>query len=202
MESWSAKSSQTLKLNCFTLGTDMRNLKSTLKAIVPVLALGIYSPFSHAATVSDTFEVRVNVAEVCEVTANDLDFGTYDPLDALPLVSGIATIDVTCALLTPHNVGIDAGQNGTGVADRKMIIDGAGTDTLDYTLGCAINLPPAGAVLTNCLTNWGNTIGTDTFVGLGIGIPIPIIMTGTIPAGQNVPIGAYRDNPVTATVTF
>ncbi len=180
----------------------MRNIKLAFNAILPVLALLFFSAPSNAATVSDTFEVRVTVAEVCEVTANDLDFGTYDPLDALPLISGLATIDVTCALLTPHNVGIDAGQNGTGVADRKMIIDGAGTDTIDYTLGCAINLPPAGAVLTNCATNWGNTIGTDTFVGLGTGLPIPIIMTGTIPAGQNVPIGTYRDNPVTATVTF
>lgn len=163
----------------------------------------------HSATDTDTFEVRVTVANACEITANDLDFGTYNPLDAVPLVSAVATIDVECTLATPFDVGIDAGQNGTGVADRKMIRDG-GTETLDYTIGCFLAAPPAGAVLSNCTSNWGETpgvagVGGDTFFGLGLGTivgPLPIVMTGTIPFGQNVPQGTYRDNPVTATVTF
>lgn len=156
---------------------------------------------TFAATETDDFEVRVVVDPICQITANDLDFGVYDTLDAVPLVSAVSTIDVNCALATVHNVGIDAGANGTGVADRKMIRDG-GTETLDYTLGCFLSVPPAGAVITNCATNWGDTVGTDTFLGVGLGVPIPIVMTGTIPAGQNVPLGTYRDTPVTATVTF
>ncbi|RBP51206.1 Csu type fimbrial protein [Arenicella xantha] len=169
----------------------------------------LLSNAAFSATDSDTFEVRVLVADSCEIVANDLDFGTYDPLDAVPLLSAISTIDVECTLLTPFDVGIDAGQNGTGVADRKMIKDGS-TETLDYTLGCVLSLPVASAILTNCATNWGNSpgvlgVGGDTFFGLGLGTlvgPLPIVMSGTIALGQDVPTGTYRDNPVTATVTF
>lgn len=187
-----------------------KKLKAAVCVIGSVIALG--TPVTHAQTVTDTFTVSAVVESVCEVTANDLDFGTYSPLSAVPLVSGVSTIDVTCNLLTPHDIGISSGANSADVTTRAMMnTDVAITsdNLLNYTLGCVLNvtLPPVAAeILTNCATNWGETpgvlgIGGDTFFAIGTGLTIPVVLSGTIPAGQNVAIGTYQDT-LTATVTF
>lgn len=160
-----------------------------------MLSLSMAMTSQVFAQATDDFEVRVNVLESCVITADDLDFGTYDANGLLPTI-GVSTITATCTLLTTFDIGIDAGTGGTAVNDRKMVDDATGTETLDYTLGCV------GAGVPACVVNWGNTPGTDTFTGIGTGLPIPTVVTGTIAAGQQVTPGTFRDFPVTATVYF
>ena len=159
------------------------------------LALWILTAGSAAAQNSDTFEVRAEVLDSCGISAEDLDFGTYDPISVTPTV-GTATITATCTLLTVFDIGLDAGTGGTAVNDRSMVDDATGTETLDYSLSCA------GLGVPACAVNWGDTPGTDTFTSVGTGLGIPVVVTGTIPAGQQVTPGIYRDNPVTATIYF
>lgn len=150
---------------------------------------------SVQAQVTSQFEVRAEVIQSCTIEATDLNFGNYDPNSLVPTV-GTSTITTTCTLLTPFDVGIDAGTNGSSVSDRQMIDDATGSELLAYSLSCA------GLGVPACALNWGDTPGTDTFLSIGTGLPIPIAVAGTVAAGQQVTPGTYRDTPVTATVYF
>ena len=181
-------------------------MKNTRLTLLAAALLSLSSNGAFAATDTDTFTVTATVAPVCEITANDLDFGIYNPLSSVPLLLNTSTIDVTCNLLTAHEVGIDSGANSASVATRKMLITTAGeTDTLDYSLGCLVAGIPAGAlpVGTACVGNWGETtgVGGDTMLLVGLGIEVPIPMAGEVTALQNVQSGIYQDT-LTATVTF
>lgn len=160
-----------------------------------LLTIAMLVGVTGALAQSDDFEVRVEVVDSCDISADDLDFVSYDPNSLLPTL-GTTTITATCTLLTPFEIGIDEGSVGSSVSDRKMDDDATGAETLDYTLSCA------GAGVPACAVNWGNTPGSDTFISVGTGLPIPVVVAGTIPAGQQVTPGGYRDNPVTATIFF
>jgi spore coat protein U domain-containing protein, fimbrial subunit CupE1/2/3/6 len=171
-------------------------MRVTTKSALLLLIVGCFgSATAVVAQTSDSFEVRVQVEESCTITAEDLDFGSYDPNGPVPAV-GFSSITAECTLLTLYDVGLDAGANGTSVSDRKMVDDATGSETLDYSLACV------GVGVPACALNWGNTPGTDTFTAVGTGLGIPVVVTGTIPAGQQVTPGTYRDNPVVATVYF
>ncbi len=171
----------------------MSNIRPT-RFIAPCL-FAIFFVASAQAQVTSQFEVRAEVIESCTIEATDLDFGNYDPNSLVP-TAGASTITTTCTLLTPFNVGIDAGTNGSSVSDRQMVDDSTGTELLAYALSCA------GLGVPACALNWGDTPGTDTFLSIGTGLPIPIVVAGVIAAGQQVTPGTYRDTPVTATVYF
>lgn len=186
----------------------MKNFKtkSNLLLLAAAITTATLAGKSFAATETDDFDVFILVESACAITANDLDFGTYNALSAVPVLVNTSTIDVTCNLLSPHEVGIGSGSNSTDVTTRKMIIQsGTGGETLDYTLGClAAGIPGiASPVTTACALNWGETtgVGGDSMLLVGIGLPVPIPMAGTVPALQNVPVGTYKDT-LTATVTF
>ncbi|WP_043765273.1 Csu type fimbrial protein [Algiphilus aromaticivorans] len=142
-----------------------------------------------AATETDTFEVTATVVSACTVTASDLNFGNYDPLAALP-TDATTTVSVTCSLLAPYDIGLNAGLHGGAVTSREMQISGD-TDRLDYLLSQDLAHT----------TNWGNTVDTDTVAGVGTGLSVPTTIYGRIPAAQNVPVGSYADT-ITVTVTF
>lgn len=143
---------------------------------------------ANAASSTATFQVTANVASSCSMTASDVAFGAYDPLSALP-TTATGGVTVTCTLLTPYQVGLSAG-NGSGatVSTRKMT---SGSNTLNYALYRDATR----------LSNWGNTLGTDTvsFVGTGLAINHPVY--GTIPAQQAVANGNYTDT-ITVTLTY
>lgn len=142
-----------------------------------------------AATETDTFEVTATVVSACTVSASDLSFGNYDPLAALA-TQATTTVSVTCSLLAPYQIGLDAGLHGGSVTGRQMQISGD-TDTLDYDLSQDVAHT----------TNWGNTVDTDTVSGVGTGLAVPTIVYGQIPAQQNATVGSYADT-ITVTVTF
>lgn len=159
-----------------------------------ILAAGAVFTFTvsaaPAATTTTTFNVTATVISSCSTSASNLAFGNYDPLSLVDKAA-TTTVNVTCSLLAPFNLGISIGTNGVSVTDRKMKITGGGSELLDYELFQDVTH----------LINWGNTVGTDTLASLGTGLAVGLPVYGVIPAGQNVPVGSYTDT-VTVTITY
>lgn len=163
------------------------NAKNFTAAFLAGAAL-LTAATANAASSTTTFQVTANVSSSCSVTASDVAFGAYDPLSALP-TTATGGVTVTCTLLTPYQVGLSAG-NGSGatVTGRKMT---SGGNTLNYALYRDVTR----------LSNWGNTLGTDTVSFTGTGLAVNHAVYGTIPAQQAVANGNYTDT-ITVTLTY
>lgn len=135
---------------------------------------------------SGTFQVTANVAPVCSISANNLDFGNY----AAALLDGTTTLSATCTSTAPYNIGLNEGvAPGATVSTRAMT--GAGGALLNYGL-----FRDSARTL-----NWGNTVGSDTVSSTGTGVAQSFTVFGRIPAGQSVGAGNYQDT-ITATLFF
>lgn len=129
---------------------------------------------------STTFRVTARVQAVCEVTATDLDFGTYTAQSGTTL-QGSTLLRATCTPDTTYNIGLNEGTSpGATVNQRRMV---AGTQVLNYQLYSD----------TNRSTIWGNTPGTNTVTGVGTGQPLDHTVFGAVPAAQVIPAGDYGD---------
>jgi spore coat protein U-like protein len=147
-----------------------------------------WSGAARADDDTDTFTVTATVLASCEISANDLAFGDYDPVAAANL-DAATTLSVTCTNGTPYNVALDLGGGaGASTATRYMT---SGGDTLGYTL-----YRNAGRTQL-----WGETIGNDTLAGVGAGTPASVDVYGRIPMQQAAPSGDYQDT-ITVTVTW
>jgi spore coat protein U-like protein len=146
----------------------------------------IVSPTGQFTTSTSNFNVGATGSSACAISANPLAFGAYSG----SLVNSSSTITATCTGGTPYNVGLNAGTaTGATVTTRRMT-------------------GPAGALLgyklfTNSshITNWGNTVGTNTEAGTGTGLAQSLTVYGQIPAGQSVNPGAYSDT-IIVTLTY
>lgn len=167
----------------------MNRLARLIAGTAPI-ALSLIAPqMAQAATATTTFPVTANVLTACVVTANPLNFGSYDPTSATALDAS-TTLNVLCTVGTSFTVGLNAGTaTGATVTTRKMT---QGANTLNYALYRE-------AARTN---NWGNTAGTDTPPATTAPIGVtPLTVYGRVPAGQNVPSGGYADT-ITVTVNY
>lgn len=141
---------------------------------------------AHAGDDSDSFQVTATVLATCEVMAEDLEFGDYDPIAANDL-DAATTLSLTCTNGTEYELSMSVG-GGESTAARYMI-DGA--EQLAYVL----YQDPARTTL------WGANGGVDTLDGTGTGEPEGIDVFGRIPMQQAVPAGDYADT-ITVTVTW
>ena len=142
----------------------------------------------RAATDSDTFQVTASVLAACSITANDLNFGNYNPVSGTPL-NAATTLEITCTNGAAYEVGLSAGLGaGASVATRFMTNGG---NQLAYSLY-------SDAARTS---GWGETSGVNTVSGTGSGALQALTVYGQIPGGQSVPAGLYTDT-VTATITY
>ena len=151
---------------------------------VPVLLVLGMTPWAElpaqGQTAQTTFQVKATVQAVCEVTATDLDFGTYTSNAGSPLL-GTTTLKATCSPNTTYNVGLNAGtSSGATVNARKMV---SGANVLNYQLYSDASR----SVI------WGETTGTDTVIGSGTGLAVDHIVYGLVSAKQVVPAGGYAD---------
>lgn len=149
------------------------------------LAVATIAGTASATDVTTTFLVTATVTSACSVSGTTLAFGTYTGSQ----LDGTSTLTVTCTLLTPYTVKLNAGANaGTpGDVNTRRMTDGA-THYLGYQLY-------SDALRT---TVWDNTTGVS---GSGTGLGLPYLVYGRIPAGENVPAGGYQDT-ITATLTY
>lgn len=149
------------------------------------LALACAGP-ALAGIDDDTFVVSARVLATCEVTAQDLEFGDYDPL-AASNHDAATTLSLTCTNGTPYQLSMSVG-GGESTAARYMH-DGA--EQLAYIL----YQDPSRTTL------WGVNAGVDTLDGTGTGTPVVIDLFGRIPMQQDAPAGDYTDT-ITVTVSW
>lgn len=134
-----------------------------------------------------SFLVSATVAAQCTTTASTLNFGTRASLGT-PL-SATSSVNVSCSASTAYSVGLNAGAGAGGnTVLRRM---SGGSSSIGYQL-CRNN---------TCTSNWGDTTGTNTASGIGIGSSQKFTVYGRVPAQVNPPPGAYTDT-VTVTVTY
>ena len=136
--------------------------------------------YAQSQTAQTTFLVTARVQAVCEVTSNDLNFGTYNPKASSPhQVSSL--VRATCTPGATYQVGLDAGtSSGATINQRKMV---SGSNTLNYQLYSDTQLSKI----------WGETIGTDTVTGVATGQAQDHTVFGSVPVAQVIPAGEYGD---------
>jgi spore coat protein U-like protein len=133
----------------------------------------------------------------CSVSADDLSFGSYDPLSASNH-DATGEVRVTCgaivaAVTVSYTISLSSGSSGNRLA-RTMAKGGS---TLAYNL----YTNPSHASI------WGNGSGGTVTLGNSYSLSLLFPKTdtfpvyGRIPPGQTVGAGSYSDSLV-ATVTF
>jgi spore coat protein U-like protein len=171
--------------------------------VISVLSLAIASA-AFAGSDDETFDVTASVAANCVInSADDIDFGAYDPMGANDAngtdVTAEGAIEVRCTRgATGLTLGLDAGSNDDNGARRMT----TGTYFLTYSL----NKPSAaGTDATDSGSAWGNSgagllsITSDFETS---GAPQTYKVFGTLAKGQiDAGPGDYTDT-VTATVNF
>jgi spore coat protein U-like protein len=138
--------------------------------------------------------VSATVTSDCSITTAPVAFGNYAPATtnlATPLV-GTGTVTVQCTSGGLVEVKLDQGATPAGgstdiVPARQMI---SGANLLPYFL-----YSDSGRTAP-----WGSDDSSDVN-HTGTGTSTALTVFGRIPAGQNVPAGAYADT-VIATATF
>lgn len=160
---------------------------------VAALALGVCG-LANAGTASDTMGVSATVAGSCTINAGDMAFGTYDPIvtHASAALDATSTISVVCATGSSATLrlsqGLNAVEGSTDAAPLRQLVSGA--NVLSYQLFTDEALSDV----------WGNTLATGVS-HTGTGAAASFTVYGSIPGGQNVPLGAYVDT-VTAYIDF
>lgn len=153
------------------------------------LAISILGlPAAYALIATGTMNVNATIVPVCTFSADNLNFGTYDPTHVSP-TDATTTITVKCTRGTPYSITLNGGSGGS-VMDRRMA---AGEGTLQYNL-----------YTDNTHTQvWGDGTLGQALSGVGVGINMGATHTvyGRITPLQDSPTGTYQDI-VTITVTY
>jgi len=81
---------------------------NTLKKLIFIIVFFVsMAAIARAGSVSDNMTVTVNYTPSCDISLNNIDFGTTDAImDANGIVSGSVNIDVTCSNGLPYTVKI------------------------------------------------------------------------------------------------
>jgi Uncharacterized secreted protein len=144
-----------------------------------------------AATKQTTMTVSASVVANCNISTQNLSFGSYD---ATAAKTGSANLTVRCSNGTPYTVKLSA---GSGTFAQRLLT--SGSNTLEYNL-----------YTSSALTSvWGDgTSSTATVGGTGLGLAsasaIAHTVYGQLPdstANQNAAVGSYSDS-VTVTVEY
>lgn len=152
---------------------------------------------ASAGSGSATMIVTATVVSTCTITADNLNFGNYDPVgaNASAALLGSASITATCTQGATAHVDIDAGLNpsGTGNAQTRRMKGPGSTQYLTYDI-----YQDSGHS-----QRWGTkTSGTVKDVtGSGGATPVHLTAYGSVPSAQNVQVGSYTDS-VAVTINY
>ncbi len=167
----------------------MNIFRCAMLAVALSVPAGLAWPQSQS--VSDSFQVRINVLGTCRVlTATDIDFGTQVPVAGSYTETG--TIRVQCTKDLPFQLGLDGGTT-TGDVNARAMVNSTGVQ-IPYSLR---RDAPNGPIWGNDSASW------YTGTGLGLGNAYKIVLTVYAEAtlNGNEPAGAYQDT-VLATLTY
>jgi len=130
----------------------------------------------------------------CTVTATGVSFGSYDPLSQVDNGS-TGTIRVFCTLIAAlaGSFTIDLSTGASGSYSQRTLKKSASALTYNLFSDSAYS------------RIWGNGTGGSTQVSQSFSslfiVDRTLTVYGRIPAGQNVPAGAYADT-IIVTVTY
>ena len=133
----------------------------------------------------------------CSISADPLDFGTYNPL-ASSNVDAVGNVSVTCGALIlgaliSYEVTLDPG--GSGSSLNRSMSNGSGAMMYNlYTDSSHTQIWGDGSGGTDTITN-------SHLLSLIFSITDDIPIYGRIPTGQNAEAGSYSDT-IVATVIF
>lgn len=136
------------------------------------------------------FAVQANNVATCNLSTTPLDFGTVSGLATAQTATG--QIGVTCTRGANYVISLSNGINGgTSPVARKMVSAGSTGSTLIYGVyRDAAHVQP-----------WGQTVGSDTVSGVGIGTQQTIMAHGYLPPQGNPTPATYSDT-VIVTVSY
>lgn len=134
---------------------------------------------------SPLFTVQAYVDRVCNLTADDLNFGSRGLLKTQ--VDASSLVKVSCTLGLPYAIGLNGGLGNLAPAARKMTHSG---QSITYGLyrDAARSLP------------WGSAVG-QIAGGTGTGLLQNLTVYGRVPAQTTPSPGIYTDT-VVVTVTY
>ena len=162
-------------------------MRTSLLLTALLAGLAATGAASAGTITGNDFQVSATVAESCIVVSDsNISFGTYDPLNA-SATNASGDIVLRCVNGTVGDVKLGEGQNGGGTCNRQMA---SGANRLPY----AIYQNPGRTTAWDCTTG-------QAFTATSSGSNIILTTYGQIPAGQDVPLGAYTD-VVAYEVTF
>jgi len=133
----------------------------------------------------------VPFAEACQVSVLPVGFGAFDNLNNPVDANGQVT--VTCTILTPVTIHLDAGSHSNGLFLSRKMANTAG-QTLNYNL----YLDSARVLV------WGDgTGGTQVVTGTTGGVaalPLHVPVYGRIASGQLGSVGTYSDSIIVTVI--
>ncbi|WP_164874478.1 Csu type fimbrial protein [Rathayibacter festucae] len=164
----------------------MRSRSALALSLLAGGVLAVAAPSaSYAASSTSSIPVSARIASSATLSASPLDFGNY----AGAAVNATSTITVTSTNGTMYSVAVGNGTNSQDPSGRRLN-SGAGASMLMYQV-----------YTDSARTNvWGSSAG-GVVQQVGTGSAQTLTVYGTIPAGQNSPVGSYSDT-LTATVTY
>jgi spore coat protein U-like protein len=134
------------------------------------------------------FTVSAAVINDCNVSSNNVSFGSTGVLSAALFATGAVTAQ--CTLADNYSIALNAGASAS-LTDRQMILAG-GSAVAHYQLYTSSSY---GSI-------WGDgTSGTSTVTGTGNGGNQTYVVYAEVPAQTTPTPGAYADT-ITATVTY
>jgi spore coat protein U-like protein len=150
-----------------------------------------------AATATTTFTITATVGANCTITANTIDFGSYDPIRAnrSSALTGTGTVSIACTKGSAPIIGLNAGIHAGAVSGVTRAMSN-GTDMLGYELKQPAAAPGNGGIWTD--VGGANPLNPGVSPGKAAR---SFTIAGSIPAAQDVAVGNYTDT-VTATVNF
>lgn len=136
----------------------------------------------------DTYALnaQVEIEKQCQLTANNLDFGTHST--PLPQTNADTFIDVRCTNTTPFTVGLSNGNHYT--AGTRRMSDGNG-NYVSYGLFQDASRS----------TEWDKTTNRRSDTGLGGSSSIMMTVFGQLPPQPSAVDGSYTDT-VTVDIEF
>lgn len=143
------------------------------------------SPYIFSATENASMLVSVNVLSACSITANDMQFGNYNPAEA-DAIRNTTSINATCTSGTSAIIKMDDGStegegSSLGTPIRRMI--GSEGEYLEYAIYSDNGYSAV----------WGGTAETGVAI-TGTGSVINLTAYGNVPALQSVSAGSYSDS--------
>lgn len=165
------------------------------KHLIAPLTAGILlalAGVAQAGTRTDGFEVSATVSGNCLITAQDMNFGTFELLDTTDQQT-TSDILVRCTNGTSYGIALSV---GSGTFENRTLLNGS--DALAYNLY-------TDAAHTKV---WGDDSGnTDIVTGTGAGMGMPNLITHKVygrllgSANLGAKPGTYS-SIITATITY